>query len=536
MATPQTRPTVPLAPYNVSLPPFSPLFEYGPARDTDAAQGWNASYIGVASVADGTPTDGTAYRRTRAAGARISLTFEGTGLYLCFDTGGAAFALTLDGQIVQTTTSAANERVCEQADGEANTLLYASGLEYRSHSALLQVAASTEREFRFFGGALEIGVRTGGKTVDDSRTIDDQDSAWILAPGRGGGQWDSMTAQRMFNVTGTFECNYGRDISAAYKFSGAGGAILHGGIWPDSHAFSVQMDDEDPVNLDATSGWEDGGAAFFVAGDLDPAKEHTITIRNFNSDVPDCNRGKFCCVSIDALQLLRAGKEDLPGLPQDPDDDDNSGGQHGPGPESSKKSNTAAIAGGVVGGVAAIAILGVLIFFLLRRRRRRHEDEAYDGQPPMSDEHLARPWVPPQPPMTAHSQVGTSVVLSAAATGTGSGTGPDDHWSPYTSMISSGGVTVPGPVIATGDRKQRNGPGPVYHSVSQSLSQGNISAPSAPSVAGESSTSGLSPSAPRLAQEDLEQVLAFVAQRMDGGGRAHVASVHEPEELPQYRG
>ena len=65
--------------------------------------------------------------------------------------------------------------MCEQADGEADTMLYASGLEYRPHSALLQVAASAEHEFQFFGGALEIGVRTGGKVVDDSRTIDDQD-------------------------------------------------------------------------------------------------------------------------------------------------------------------------------------------------------------------------------------------------------------------------------------------------------------------------------------------------------------------------
>ncbi|EJD39563.1 hypothetical protein AURDEDRAFT_116103 [Auricularia subglabra TFB-10046 SS5] len=473
MATLVQRAAPALAAYNVSLTAFSPLFIYGPERDTDAAQGWNAS----STATDATTADGTVYRRTQVPGARISMAFQGTGLYLCFDAGGASFALTLDGKIVQTTTSAASELACEKSGGEANTLLYASGLEYGSHSALLQVAASAEHEFRFFGGALEIGVQTGGRTVDDSQVVDDQDSGWALAPGRGGGQWDSKSAQGYFNITGSFECNYGRDISAAYTFSGAGGAVLHGGVVGDMSAFSVQLDDEPPVNLVA-SGWEDESVVFHVAGALDPAKEHTITLRNFNSEVTNCNVDKFCCVNLDAIQLLRAGKEDLSALPQDPDGGGgDSSGQQGSGPDPSKtgsspKTNAAAIAGGVVGGTAAIAILGVLAFFLLRRRCRKAESKrrTFDGQPPLSYE------------------LGRDVPLT-----------------PYTAMAA-----VPG----SADKKQI-------------LSAANQ--PASPNVA-------MSPGgAPRLAQQDMEQVLAFVAERMDNGGHAPAAGAHESETLPQYR-
>ncbi|EJD39561.1 hypothetical protein AURDEDRAFT_187308 [Auricularia subglabra TFB-10046 SS5] len=505
MATPPSGATPPLAPYNVSLPPFSPLFIYGPEGDTD---GWNAAYTGATSPKDGIPSDGIPYRRTQASGSRISLTFEGTGMYLCFNAGGASFALTLDSKLVQTTASAAGQRVCEQSGGEADTLLYASGLEYGSHAALLQVAASADREFRFFGGAVEIGVQTGGKTVDDSLIIDDRDSGWMLVPGRGGGQWDFTTGQRLFNVTGTFECNYGSGISATYKFSGAGGAVLLGDVEFGTSPYSVQLDDGAFVNLDASSTWPDGSTPFFVAGALDPAKEHTITLRNFNSQATSCGPTGFCCISIDAIQLLRAGKDNLPALPQNPGSDgqqdpDPNGqkdpggdgqqdpggdgqqdpggvGQQGPGPESSKKSNAPAIAGGVVGSLAGLAILGAFALFLLRRRRR-HAEASYDWRPPMSDDHLARPWVAPPP------RPGQGGLTPYTATGSGSGV--------------SAGV----------GKKQRIQPEPVDRRESLPAA-GQSSTPSA--AAGGPADASPPPGAPRLAHEDLEQVLAIFGLHM----------------------
>ncbi|EJD39560.1 hypothetical protein AURDEDRAFT_128184 [Auricularia subglabra TFB-10046 SS5] len=527
MAALSQRETPPLAPYNVSLMPFSPVFKcglnsclccvahpyssYGVFRDFDPTIGWNASYSDASYVTaeNDLHPSGIAYRRTQAAHESIAFTFQGTGMYLCLNAGGAPFALTLDGKVVETTRSAADDPACKHASGEVDTLLYARGLSYGPHSVSLNVSASAEHEFRFFGGALEIGVQTGGKIVDDSQMIDDQDcgfptailihsgltasaAGWVLSPGRGEARgWSTTTAQRVFNSTATFECTYGQSQSAAYTFSGAGGAVLLGSVWPDAHTFSVKIDDADPINLSATSHWYDGSAVFFIASGLDPTKEHTITVRNFNSDVLDCtsNPPRTCCTGIDAIRLLRAGKEDLVGLSHDPPQDPYSAGQpQSPIPGATGKSSTPIVAGSIAGTVAAIIIIAALVF-LLRRRRGRNERKTIDGRPPMSDE------------------------LKTLGPGR-------DALTPYTAVSS--GIALSGSVVAVDGRKQR-----IY--AQPKASQTNASQPSMQNAANTIPF----PRAPPLAHEDLEQVLAFVAERMDPTGRARL---HESDELPHYRG
>lgn len=484
MATLSPNGAVPApTPYNVSLMPFSPMFNYGVFRDWTVSVGWNASYTGAsyATARTNLLPGGIAYRRTQTTTA-VSLKFQGTAMYLCLNAGGAPWTLTLDGNPVQTTMPAANDPICEIAGGEADTLTYARDLDYGSHSVILSVTASPDREFRFFGGAVEIGVQTGAKAVDDSQTIDDQDPGWIFAPERAAvGGWATMPSQRGFNSTATFECTYGHSQSAAYTFSGAAGALLLGNVWPNAHTFSVQLDASEPINLSATSYWYDGSAVFYVASGLDPAKEHTITIRNFNSDVLDCptNPPRTCCTGIDAIRLLRAGKDDLiVGSP--PKDSNSNSSEH---PQSSAQpenpnsgpTNAPAIAGGVVGAVATIAIAGALAFLLLRRRRA-----ASSGRSPVSDVGRSQPMV-----------------------------------TPY--------AAVPGSVAASDGKREHF----QRHAASdQSKSQPSVTPPG---------TSIPPPS--RLAQQDLEQVLAFVAQRMDPGGRAQSSrGVHGPDdsELPQY--
>jgi len=75
----------------------------------------------------------------------------GTGLVMCYTDGGAQTALSLDGdaQIIRT-APASNDPVCK--DSGASTVAYATGLDMKSHTAVLRVAASAEHETRFMGG------------------------------------------------------------------------------------------------------------------------------------------------------------------------------------------------------------------------------------------------------------------------------------------------------------------------------------------------------------------------------------------------
>ena len=60
--------------------------------------------------------------------------------------------------------------------------------------------------------------------------------------------------------------------------------------------------------MDATSSWVDGGAVLYAQGGLDLGAVHTITLRDYSDDDPFCNiLGRVCCISLDALVLLKPG-------------------------------------------------------------------------------------------------------------------------------------------------------------------------------------------------------------------------------------
>jgi len=100
-----------------------------------------------------------------------------------------------------------------------------------------------------------------------------------------------------------------------YTFTGAGGVVLYGNVWPDAHYLTVIFNDESPWYwMDATSSWEDGQSVFYARGGLDLNDTHNITIINdstyqWNCTTRDLRPGqevRRCCVGIDALMLLRA--------------------------------------------------------------------------------------------------------------------------------------------------------------------------------------------------------------------------------------
>ncbi|KAH7096992.1 hypothetical protein BKA62DRAFT_643772 [Auriculariales sp. MPI-PUGE-AT-0066] len=570
------------APYDLALSAASPMFSYLPSRDGSQSTTWNASYTGQSlwpPTADTNVPAGIAYRGTNAARVSVSIDFEGTGIWLCYKDNGAGTALTLDSNLWQTTGDVS--QLCKPYNGEATAVLAATNLTNGKHKAFLQVVANGGQEFRFFGGGITLAVDTNGKVVDDSQTIDDHDASWVYTPVTGG-VWDKgAKGPTLFDNTATFNCLYATDKTATYIFSGASGVIMKGNVWADSHDFSVVLDGA-TTNMDATSSWLDGSTVLFAKAGLDPTQSHTISLVDYNSDVgPDCRAkygGRYCCAGLDAITLLKTGTANLP-----PTSSTGTGSNNGTKTNTpvqsttSNSSNVGAIAGGVVGGlVAALAIVALAWFFM---RRRRHDKDDYQptynpgdlGQPMHTDEHAARPafFAPPTSYAPSVAQSGRDGLYAAGSVMHSDASAPQQYggmqqvvnpMSPTASMYSQQPVQQHGqpqspawlqPVVATGDRKARagfgaGGTGVTEQSNPSSLYGGavNGSAPQlvhAHSAGSNSSGGGQQPGGgPRLGQEDLEQVLQFIAQRMDrpggaapssGGARSDV----DGDDLPTYQ-
>ena len=119
---------------------------------------------------------------------------------------------------------------------------------------------------------------------------------------------------RLSHQFGLCSCGYISNITMSRTFTGAGGVVVLGNVWRDSHAFSLALDGEPIKRMDASSAWEDGQTVFFAQGGLDVNTAHTITVLNFNEDRPSCpweelvgeEQFRFCCTGLDALVLLHA--------------------------------------------------------------------------------------------------------------------------------------------------------------------------------------------------------------------------------------
>ncbi|EJD39594.1 hypothetical protein AURDEDRAFT_153794 [Auricularia subglabra TFB-10046 SS5] len=376
------------SPYNVTLLATSPLFSYRPSRDGDVTTTWNASYTGKdvwPAQVNTTRGAGVGYRRTQSTdGAEISLSFDGTGLYACFTSSGAQFTMTLDNSAVPSNSGnfvpAQNDAGACAGFG-AETAFAAPNLQSGTHSMLLRVQAGADKEFRFFGGVITIGINANG--INAAETIDDQDAGWVLSPGgrvSAGGTWDTTHEptyySKLYDSTGTFQCSYGQDATATYTFSGAGGLVLRGPLWYDTHSFSITLDNT-TYNMDATTSWEDGSNVLFATGALDPAAVHRLVVLDYSASDPGCNLGRPCCVGIDSLLLLR---------PESNAVSDSSTTLDPPAPSTTEPPDSAAlipqrlnsshamppgaIIGTALGGLAAI-LAAVLLFVILRARRRQ---------------------------------------------------------------------------------------------------------------------------------------------------------------------
>ncbi|EJD39598.1 hypothetical protein AURDEDRAFT_128214 [Auricularia subglabra TFB-10046 SS5] len=353
-------------------------------------QTWNASYTGQniwPAQLNTSRGAGVGYRRTQYGAAGISLSFQGTGFYLCFTANGAQHTLTLDGSAIRDDSGflPARDDGGPCAGFGAETAFASSNLEAGTHSVLFSVSAENDREFRFFGGVITLDVNTSGQGIDANTIIDDQDPAWEFNPGgrvSAGGTWDTTHEptyySKLYESAGTFQCNYRPDATASYQFSGAGGIVLRGPLWFDSHSFSITLD-QTTYHMDGTTSWQDGSNVLLAVGNLDPDAVHSLVVFDYSSTDQQCGIDKYCCVGIDSLVLLRPGSNAIlePTTAEEPpstataDEPPATNGVAFPsrGRSSSSTSRVGAIAGGVLGGLA-VAVGTVLFFAILRARRK----------------------------------------------------------------------------------------------------------------------------------------------------------------------
>jgi len=136
-------------------------------------------------------------------------------------------------------------------------------------------------------------------------SIPDDSSDWQLLPnGRGANQWDFSVAPGQAGGRGTFNCRYAPETKATYNFTDSVAVVLAGNRWPDAHSYSITLDGA-TTKLDATGSWDDGSTVIFAQGGLDPKKQYTLEVVNYNEDDPNCKEENgACCVSVDELLLL----------------------------------------------------------------------------------------------------------------------------------------------------------------------------------------------------------------------------------------
>ncbi|KZV91446.1 hypothetical protein EXIGLDRAFT_769888 [Exidia glandulosa HHB12029] len=411
-----------MTPYVVDLSAPSPLFDYRPYRESDAAIGWNASYTESAVWPSIPPNNsqphievpglGFAYRRTRLNGASVSVSFEGLGFYVCFTAGGATYELTLNGSATDAARSAAGS-ACKKSGAES--FIAVDGLSVGTHDAVLTVTSQPADEFRFFGGGVTLGLGTNGFEVDDSMIIDDLDKGWKFSPrSEPRATWDLHRGPSYFDNTLTFNCLYGPQYTATYTVTDSVGVVLNSALGWNDHAFSITFDDV-VYNMDTTSHWLDNNTIFFAKGNLNPTASYDLTIASYSSDVPNCQSidefgqpvNRLCCISIDSVTLLKASTSLLTSTTTSATTS-TSGTTTSSTATATQHSGTSLplIVGSALGGLfLALALVAVGVCVFLRRRRKHLGTAAGVYQPAgLATDTTLSPYFPARPRYAANTE------------------------------------------------------------------------------------------------------------------------------------
>jgi hypothetical protein len=533
----------------------SPLWRYGPLRDGPLDQGWNAGYSGNLDAENGRDQSavGIPIRRTLHAGSTIELPFTGHGATLCFTPGSGAFKITVDGLEANASqvTAAADSTVCHPDEATPIQRAFTvSGLDgTKSHLVQLEVTNAPDA-FVFYGGQFELPAEADGRAANNLTSIADDSSNWQLLPGgRGANQWDFAVVPGLEAGRATFNCQYRPETRAIYNFTDSVAVVLAGNRWPDAHSYSVILDGI-TTKLDATGSWNDGSTVIFAQGGLDPKKQYTLEVVNYNEDDPDCKKANnACCVSVDELLLLHVSGDTAAAPVNIPE----MSGQHNATdhhPHSNSKTVGIAVGGTIAGVIAIIAALvfGVVCWRRQQRRRRWSKNEstvdldAYTLHPGSTPGTYTR--VEVDDPERGQYATINPFTGPLAAPPSSFGSETTSTPSTHSSAIAPGAFA---PVIATGDRKD-----------ARRFQTGNVAPPTAPPGVPEVGGHLPTPNAPfsarpmststgsvysqdagtmvsRLNRDDMEEVLQFVASRINTPG--HSKQPSDPfgdDALPQY--
>ncbi|KZO91545.1 hypothetical protein CALVIDRAFT_568113 [Calocera viscosa TUFC12733] len=346
-------------PYNLSLPSYSPVFNYSPYRDGTASLGWNSSYTA-------TPVDdvcngqfglgywrglGTAFRTTSYFGASVSLDFTGD------------WTFTVDGQSF-TTHGAADDPACGMYGAFATTMMAADNLTLQEHHATLQSADLSSSPLDFYGATVTISAGEPGPKK--AEIVDDTDLQW-----RYEGSWTSETDDSyMWNGEYQSANGYASNTLASYTFQGVSAVILRGLSMCNYGPYTVTLGNQTASFNASDRYWRHAQTVLYFASGLDSNQSYTISLINYDSNYPDPTPLAPCTslnAAVDTLTLVMddtASRDALLATISAP-----------PPPTSSAVSPSTIIVAAVLGGILLV-MLGLNIFLLALWRRLKAGTQA----------------------------------------------------------------------------------------------------------------------------------------------------------------
>ncbi|EJU01019.1 hypothetical protein DACRYDRAFT_116857 [Dacryopinax primogenitus] len=356
-------------PFNLTLGEESATWMYTPLRDSDVAQGWNSSYTESTVWSQGTGI-GQPFRRTQLDEAGFWLEWEGTALYLCLSAlGGAGYSFSVDGHAVYN-LGLGSDAACSGFSHDPNhgpqTLLIADGLPYGTHTAEFNATIPhNQGSLEFYGGIVTLGATaSSGQSISSTPVvIDDTDPRWSYSPPA---DWVSTASPQDINGSHTSTCVYHPGTSASLTFNGSSVVQVIGIEAPNTFGFTVQLTNHNNGLYNATNNWWTEGQTMYFADNLDPSSSYTITITNFNPNLPNGVPDIQNCFNLDAIKLSQPiSSGSSPNGGSQPNGSIGSQGGVSNGSSGLSRGAIVGIVVAVVGGMIGLILL--VVFFLWRR-------------------------------------------------------------------------------------------------------------------------------------------------------------------------
>ncbi|KZT54619.1 hypothetical protein CALCODRAFT_519223 [Calocera cornea HHB12733] len=398
--------------YNLTIGEESALYEYYPGRDLDPALGWNSSYTGNIVYDFGAVGTGTPYRTTQVVTtpsaknyATVSLSFQGTAIYMCFSAIAEADAHAVP--------------VCSQWGG--TTIAFVNDLPAGNHTAVLAAVSYVTggHAFNFFGSVVTLTIPEG-TGVPSPLAIDDTAYGWTYSPAN---EWSQVVDPGAVNGSFSQTCYYnGQSISSAtYTATNVLALYVVGVVKADISFYTVQMNEDPPYVRNAYNFWTSKQQILFLASDLDPMQQYTIQIQNYAAQYPSPALGNDqSCLRVDAIYLFSANSavtsnDTTASTTSTASTSNTTSATHNTSPSgassiskaSSSSPPVGVIAGSVIGGLAIITILVLALALLvwLRRRNRSQLVDLLAGKPDDASPHDLGPDTVPIPYFDDNAEV-----------------------------------------------------------------------------------------------------------------------------------